>query len=242
MKVAVVTPYYKETDEVLMRCMESVAHQTHKDVIHVMVADGNPNPLVADCTPHHVITPPCTDVGATPRMMGCAYASAAGANAMILLDADCWLHPEHIETLLKVHAQVPEACIITYPRKVYTKDGRQFMGVCQGSNGVGFNDTNCYFITRPAFSLMSHWGFQLKEWALFSDHPVWAAVSLSGLPMVRTNSVLVNYPSDYMDHYKDFGFPIPDWAIKITVRDGKSVKVTYKELKDGVNAQARGSS
>ena len=232
MKVAVVTPYYRESIDVLKRCMESVNYQTHKDVFHVMVADGFPNTFVATSTPHHIVTPPCTDVGATPRMMGCAYASAAGADALIMLDADCWLDPQHIEILLKVHAQAPEACIITYPRKVYTKDGSVYMGICKGSNGVTFNDTNCYFITRPAFSLMSSWGFQIKQWALFSDHPVWAAVSLSGMPMVRTNSVKVNYPSDYIDHYKDFGFPIPDWAIRITARDGRSVKVSYKELRE----------
>ena len=62
--------------------------------------------------------------------------------------------------------------------------------------------------------------------------PVWAAVSLSGMPMVRTNSTKVNYPSDYIAHYMEFGYPIPDSAIKITVVDGRSVKVTYKELKD----------
>lgn len=232
MKVAIITPYYKESNEVLQRCMESVWNQTHKDIMHVMVADGHPNQMVEHCTEHHIVTPPCADTGSTPRLMGCAYASAKGADAMILLDADCWLEPRHVEILLMVLERSEGASIITYPRLVYTKDGSQVMGICSGSDGTTFNDTNCYFITRPAFHIMSSWGFQPLNWGLYSDRPVWAAAVNSNIPMVRTNSVMVNYPSDHIGHYRAFGFPIPDDAIEIRDKEGVAYKVTYRQIKE----------
>ena len=45
MKIAVVTPYFREPPEILQRCMESVRAQTHP-CTHYMVADGHRNPVV----------------------------------------------------------------------------------------------------------------------------------------------------------------------------------------------------
>jgi hypothetical protein len=42
MRVAVITPYFKEPLEQLRRCHESVANQTHGETVHFMVADGHP--------------------------------------------------------------------------------------------------------------------------------------------------------------------------------------------------------
>ena len=42
MRVAVVTPYWKEPIDVLERCWRSVRTQTHCDIVHYMVADGHP--------------------------------------------------------------------------------------------------------------------------------------------------------------------------------------------------------
>jgi len=43
MRVAVVTPYYKEPEAWLARCLTSVREQTYP-VTHLVVADGHPQP------------------------------------------------------------------------------------------------------------------------------------------------------------------------------------------------------
>src|SRR5437868_3981074 len=56
LKVAVVTPYYKEPIEVLRRCLDSVAAQ-RAACTHFLVADGHPNPEVAQWGVEHVVLP-----------------------------------------------------------------------------------------------------------------------------------------------------------------------------------------
>ena len=42
MKIAVVSPYYREADDVLRTCLDSVRAQTYADCRHFVVADGVP--------------------------------------------------------------------------------------------------------------------------------------------------------------------------------------------------------
>ena len=57
MKVAVVTPYYRESDAVLKVCLDSVRDQSHKDCRHFLVSDGFPNPLVDAYDTTHIKLP-----------------------------------------------------------------------------------------------------------------------------------------------------------------------------------------
>src|SRR5579871_2244121 len=99
LKVAVVTPYYKESPEVLRKCHESVLAQTHK-CDHFLVADGHPSPLFAN-HPHHIILPHANgDNGNTPRAIGGLLAESQGYDAVAYLDADNWYEPTHIANLV----------------------------------------------------------------------------------------------------------------------------------------------
>lgn len=106
MKVAVVTPYYKERPEILRRCVESVREQTHGDVLHYLVADGHPQPETLRGYPGlRCIDLPVAhgDYGDTPRAVGATCALAEGADVLCLLDADNLYEPDHIESLLAVY-------------------------------------------------------------------------------------------------------------------------------------------
>ena len=69
MKVAVITPYYQESKEVLMRCLNSVVKQNYFGIHHFVVADGleNRQDLITRPGMSHLAVPRCNDFGDTPR-------------------------------------------------------------------------------------------------------------------------------------------------------------------------------
>ena len=56
MKLAVVTPYHKESAEILLRCHESILNQTIS-CTHILVSDGHPLPEVDRWEARHIKLP-----------------------------------------------------------------------------------------------------------------------------------------------------------------------------------------
>ena len=200
MKVAVVTPYYREDKKTILRNIRSVMNQTHDDVFHVLVGDGYPQDWINDFTLHHLVMPNVGNYGDTPRAIGAAYAAGVGADAIIFLDADCWLPHEHVRDMLMCTAGEPN--IVTCPRNIWL-DGEE-MGICQESNGIHFNDTNCYLITKPYFGVCGAWAFKNQKDCIVGDRVFWAEIQRFGARIFRCKSA-VNYDSDYAHHYQMFG-------------------------------------
>ena len=204
MKVAVVTPYYKENKKVLKRCIDSVAKQTYEDVIHVVVSDGYPQDWIHDHTLHHLCLPNVGNYGDTPRGIGAAYAAGVGADAIVFLDADCWLPNDHIDRMLDTLRYNPG--VVTCPRNVWL-DGK-LAGPCLESNGIHFNDTNCYLISKAYFHVMSAWMFKNQKDSIVGDRVFWDAIKRSGANILRCHSH-VNYDSTLAFHYQMFGIDPP---------------------------------
>jgi hypothetical protein len=79
LKIAVVTPYYIENEDILQKCHESVLRQSYP-CTHILVADGHPKSLF-DEQPKamHIILPQANgDMGNTPRAIGGILADAYG--------------------------------------------------------------------------------------------------------------------------------------------------------------------
>ena len=97
MRVAVITPYYKEPPAYLERCIDSVRAQTHGSVEHVLVSDGHPQDWIDAAAVRHLRLD-CShgDYGNTPRAIGALLAASEGCDAVAFLDADNWYHPEHV--------------------------------------------------------------------------------------------------------------------------------------------------
>ena len=229
MRVAVITPYYREALHVLVRCRSSVFAQTYPDVRHYMLADGHPRDELRDLM-FHVELPRCNDYGDTPRLIGCAIADAQGADAILLLDADCWLEKIHIQHMVEV-MQGQDAPVVTCPRNLYRLDG-SFMAVDTESNGIHFNDTNCYLIRRDAFHLLRAWGLKDKRLCIIDDRVFWATVKDSGLKIVRSALATVNYPTSFAFHYSQNKEPIPDDTKVIMQIDGELTMRTYTQYKE----------
>lgn len=228
MRVAVITPYYKEDLNTLARCHKSVVNQTHKDVTHFMVADGFPRDYVDTWECEHIKLPNCADTGDTPRVVGYAVASARGFDAICFLDADCWLEPQHISEMVDI-MKSSNCAVVTCPRNLYHVDGT-FMAVDKESDGRAFNDTNCYLIHRNAYMLIHAWIQKPVGEGLIGDRYFWFEVCKSGVPMARAIKPTVNYTTTYAFHYELNGLPVPDHA-KVIADLGDGYKTyNHKEV------------
>lgn len=228
MKVAVITPYYREDLNTLARCHQSVVKQTYKDVKHFMVADGHARDYVDEWGCEHIKLPNCADVGDTPRVVGYAVAAARGFDAICFLDADCWLEPEHISTLVGVMTE-SDCPVVTCPRNLYHLDG-SFMAVDTESDGRAFNDTNCYLMHRNAFQLCSAWINKPPKAGLIGDRYFWLAVCQSGVRLARSLKPTVNYTTSFAFHYEQNNLSVPDHA-KVIADMGDGFKTyNHKEI------------
>ncbi|MFM0668484.1 glycosyltransferase family 2 protein [Paraburkholderia sediminicola] len=208
MRVAVISAYYKEPLHVLRRCHESVRAQSG-DVTHFMVADGFP---VSDIDSWggviHIKVPNHADYGDTPRGVGAACAAASGFDAICFLDADNWYEPNHVEAMRMI-VEETGAQVVTATRRIFTIDGRM-LGVCKESNGVDFNDTNCYFLTRAAFPACSAWLFKDAHESIVGDKVFWNAVQTGGYTRAHAITPTLCYVSTLAFHFEMFGEIPPD--------------------------------
>jgi hypothetical protein len=208
MRVAVISAYYKEPRHVLRRRHESVLAQ-QGDVTHFMIADGFPSSDIDSWERVvHIEIPNHGDYGDTPRGIGAACASASGYDAICFLDADNWYEPNHVETMSRIVEETGSQ-VVTSARRIFAADGRM-LGVCRESNGISFNDTNCYFLTRAAFPACAAWLFKASSKGIVGDRIFWNAVSTGGYLRIHSVAPTVNYVTTFAFHYQMFGEIPPD--------------------------------
>lgn len=231
MRVAVVSAYYKEPRHILQRCHESVLAQ-QGDVTHFLVADGFPASEVDSWERVvHIKIPNHSDYGDTPRGVGAACAATSGFDAICFLDADNWYEPNHIETMHTI-VEMTGAQVVTSARRIFTADGRM-LGVCKESNGVDFNDTNCYFLTRSAFPACAAWLFKDSSASIVGDKAFWNAVQTGGYMRIHSEAPTVNYVTTLAFHYEMFGQTPPDDSKLIVQMKGHQhfQTISYAQLK-----------
>lgn len=155
MRVAVVTPYYNESIERLRCCYESVRAQTHQ-VLHLFVADGEPNAEIDkwECD-HLIIKGPNRDAGNMARGIGAAQCAAHGFDAVAFLDSDNWYKPDHIASMVELVTREKAHVGAAYA-DAYRLDGT-FAQAGLPPNPVIAIDTNCYFLTKEVFPLIPLW-------------------------------------------------------------------------------------
>lgn len=210
MKVAVITPYYKEDEAMMLRCINSVKAQTHKDVTHLLVADGHPHANHASWGVEHMVIPNCGDYGDTPRAIGAAViACRSEYDAVAFLDADNWYEPDHVKSALMHMSTVKP--IVTTGRNLRRVDG-SLLAPCPESDGVNFCDTNCYVIHRSAFGIIGRWTYKEKKYGIVGDRMFWA--SLPKEYVARSPKHTVNYTTKFAVHYLHFKEKPPEDAIE----------------------------
>lgn len=226
MRVAVVTPYYKESDSQLRRCMDSVSSQTYPST-HMMVSDGHPKTWISN-TPgidHLSSSIRHDDAGATPRAMGALSAFSRGYDAVAFLDADNWYEPTHIEYMVKTMIN-NDANAVVGTRKIYSMDLKELYVDHIESDGKNMVDTNCMFLSRKIMHIMSAWITE-PELKMVSDKVFWQICRNNGIEFIRCEEPTVVYVSKWAWHYQFAGVDIPDDAVWL-VNDEHGMNKTMK--------------
>ena len=208
LRVAVVTPYFRETLDVLRNCHESVRKQTYP-CTHFLVADGNPSQEVAGWPVEHVIlSKPHNDVGNTPRAIGSLSAMNQGYDAIACLDADNWYYPEHVESMVNLHRQTG-AAVCTASRTIHRLDGSLMYADVNECDGQRHVDTSCLFFTRAAFRLLPIWAMMPPQLGAIGDTVMFQAILARRLPRAHNPQPTVAFRTQYQVHYWNIGEPAP---------------------------------
>jgi glycosyltransferase involved in cell wall biosynthesis len=211
MRVAVVTPYFRERDDVLRQCLDSVAAQTYP-VAHILVADGFPSDWASRAVSHHIVLPGTghADNGNLGRAIGSAIAVTEGFDAIALLDADNWYRPDHISSLVSLH-QETKAALCTASRSLHRMDGSLLAAHDGESDGARFADTSCLLYLREAFALLPLWGQMPRQFGPICDRIMWAAIQSRKINTAHSGLPTVAFRSCYCNHYRQPGeVPPPD--------------------------------
>lgn len=212
MKVAVITPYFRTPLDWLHQCHASVRAQTH-EATHILVADGEPIETVDTLDAHHIVSMgPNDDVGNTARNIGSIAAIRQGFDAICYLDADNWYRPDHVAQMVALHKET-KAAVCASARTLHHIDGRM-LGVCFENDGETFVDTNCMFLAREAFPIISAWHMVDRRLDPVGDRVVWFQIKKLGLQTAYSQQPTVCYRTNYIEHYKHFNAEPPEGARK----------------------------
>jgi hypothetical protein len=221
-RVAVVTPYCHEPNDVLRHCHESVCRQTFP-CTHLMVADGPPCAEVAHWDVEHLTLPgPHHDVGNTARGLGALSAMNRGYDAIAFLDADNWYYPDHIESMIVLHRRTG-AAVCTASRTIHRSDGSLMytdLHDCDGKNHV---DTSCFFVLRAAFRILPLWVMMPTPLGPIGDRVFWQAIVARQIPHAHHTRPSVAFRTRYQAHYANLGEAAPPGSKSNAESTGKAI-------------------
>jgi Glycosyl transferase family 2 len=208
LKIAVITPYYKEPVELLKQCHDSVMTQG-VDATHFMVADGHPLPELAGWPIEHVVLNRAhADYGNTPRGVGGALARSQGFDFVTYLDADNWYHPGHLRSLMAIHEQTG-ADVCCTSRTFHRPDQSQLSVEEALEESRVHVDTNCLMLSRAAYEVLDVWLQMPKQLAAIGDRVVFASVRHRRFKVAHTQQRTVAYRTLHANHYHLAGEALP---------------------------------
>lgn len=222
-RVAMVVPFHAEPLEQLQQCVRSVNQQTYLtelilvgDGIEALTAmEGLARARGASTWSRFIHLPIAhADLGNMARVVGSLEAMVSGVDCIGFLDADNWLHPEHVQKLLALH-ELTLADVCTASRKICRGDGSE-MFIDRESDGIQHVDTSCFLLMRPAFGLLAAWAYIPPEHSAISDRLFWSLAKLGSrragggeLGLAHCHEPTVYYRTRYAAHYRAIGEAAP---------------------------------
>lgn len=212
LKVAVITPYHGEPEAMLRQGHESVLAQTYP-ATHILVSDGPGAPFVQGWQAQAMELPVAArDNGHTPRTVGALAAIRQGFDAIAYLDADNWLHPRHLEHLVRCHRRTGAAVVAS--RRTYRRwdDGSPMPFDVDPSLESATVDTGCYLFTRAAFRFQPLWSLMPRPFSPVGSRVFYNALRESAVPLAFNGAATLNFRSQYLQTYTALGEAPPDIA------------------------------
>ena len=210
MRVAIVTPFYQVPAAWLEQCHASVRAQTQA-CTHFLVSDGSGQNPLRDFQGQFIeLQHTHADYGDTPRAIGSLSAAAQGHDAVIYLDGDDWILPQHVQTMVALQ-QESGAAVCTAARCLYDLDG-QLMGPCEEVNGIDFAGTGSLMIARGGYALLGAWALMPREFHIVGDRWVWSRIRRHRIKTARSDVATTAYRTGWPHHYARFGREPPPGA------------------------------
>jgi hypothetical protein len=199
LRIAVLTPYFQESVDVLARCHR---RSTADHLLRTHTGRRRFPRTELDSWPVRHIRLPSSgqDFGDTPRRIAGEAAIAAGFDAVVNLDADNWFRPRHVESLLACHLArgVP---ICHSARTLHRIDGTLMPLIERSDNSVHV-DTNCYLVTSGAFDLLPLWGTWPRELSRIGDRMFFHAMLARGYSHSFTGAMTMCYEATHLAFYQ----------------------------------------
>lgn len=210
MKVAVVTPYFREDIDILTRCLRSVKGQT-VECDHFVVADGFPQDWVDLTQVKHIkLDRSHNNFGNTPRCIGAMLAASRDYDAITFLDADNWYDRDHVETCCRAAAIAPNLDFIAARRRFMRVDQSILPWPEEPTDQL--IDTNCFFLLKSSFHMIPLWGLTPTPLTMYCDRVFLAGLQNAKMNYISTDKITVNYLCTWQNVYKSLGEAIPDFA------------------------------
>ncbi len=238
LKIAVITPYHGESEAMLRQGHDSVRAQTYP-ATHILVSDGPGAPFVRDWEAQALELPvPARDNGHTPRTVGALAAISQGFDAIAYLDADNWLHPRHLELLVREHLR--SGAPVVSSRRTFCRwtDASPMPIDVDPTPEAGTVDTGCHLFTRAAFRFQPLWALMPRPFAPVGSRLVFNALRESGLFIAFNGAPTLNFRSQYGQHYVALGEDPP--AIAKTGLWDEAAKALHLEQDADVRAGLSG--
>jgi hypothetical protein len=229
-RVAVITPYYQESREVLWQCHQSVLDQ-RVSADHFMIADGHPVAEIDSWQAHHVKLPQAHgDNGNTPRGLGSLLAKVEGYEFIAYLDADNWYHAGHLESLLALHRQTSSAILSSF-RTFHALSGERLDIREPEEDAFRHVDTSCLLIHRSSFDLFGIWLDMPRILSPICDRVFLAGILAKARSVRSTGQRTVAFRTQYANHYRAAAVPVPSWAKEENFAEGA---MAYLRTQQGV--------
>jgi glycosyltransferase involved in cell wall biosynthesis len=204
----VITPYYKEDPSLLRRCIDSVRKQTVATT-HLLVADGHPQDWIDKEGVRHLrLDRSHGDFGNTPRGVAAILAASEGFAPIMMLDADNWLEPQHVEVCLR--AAGPETDFVV-ARSVLRRPDESILPLPTEPHSEHV-DTSCFAFFPGSYHALATWALMPQQMSPLGDRIFWSALRSRGLSGVAVeNPATVNYHCLWDVFYRALGeTPPPD--------------------------------
>ena len=162
---------------------------------------------------HIVLQRNYRDYGNTPRLIGCYNAiTAQDADAIAFLDADNWYYPDHLRSLSAI-ATNTQLDAVASARMLHRLDGTPMIK-CPTVDGIGYIDTSCMMVFRPAFRHLIAWVLQGQDQAAETDQFLWRLLRDSGVRMAFVDRPTVAYRTRHQVHYDQARETVPPGAVQ----------------------------
>jgi hypothetical protein len=202
MKIAIITPYFKESLDILKQCYNSVlTQQVNAD--HYFIADGFPRNEISSWKVKHIILEKShDDNGNTPRGIGSNIARELNYDFISYLDADNWFHKDHLKSLINLYNNT-KANICCSKRTFHHMNGEDLNISEMPEDKFEHVDTSCFLIHNSAFEVTKIWEKMPKILSPICDRIFYKSIIINKKYSIAfSNLRTVAFRSQYLSHYK----------------------------------------